>query len=45
MVGQDRPLWDFVDEGDKWTATAVKNEEVLNEKNEPTFDLYLVRNP
>ena len=28
----------------EWTAKAVKNAEVLNEKGEPTFDMYLVRN-
>lgn len=27
-----------------WLAVAVKNAEVLNEKNEPTYDLYLKHN-
>ncbi|HET7713330.1 MAG TPA: hypothetical protein VFK94_02745 [Patescibacteria group bacterium] len=27
-----------------WTAVAVKNTEVLNDKDEPTYDLYLKRN-
>jgi hypothetical protein len=26
-----------------WTAVAVRNDEVLNDKDEPTFDLYLKR--
>jgi hypothetical protein len=34
----------FAGEGDHWLAVAVKNEEVLNEKDEPTYDLYLKRN-
>lgn len=33
----------FEGEADQWTAVAVKNDEVLNEKDEPTYDLYLSR--
>ncbi len=31
----------FEDQGSNWLAVAVKNEEVLNDKDEPTYDLYL----
>jgi hypothetical protein len=30
-----------VEDGYKWTAVAGKNEDVLNAKDEPTYDLYL----
>jgi hypothetical protein len=35
----------FEDQGDQWLAVASKNEEVRNDKDEPTYDLYLKYTP
>jgi len=31
-------------DANEWTAKAVKNTEVLNDKGEPSFDMYLIKN-